>query len=312
MNKHLKIAIFLLLLILPFFYFGVSQHNKRVHNLSRGNYFFNKTREAVDLNKISLSFNDKNSITFIKTNDLWRIKEGDDYYASFSKISLLIDLLRNTVIYRADAINNQTKTFENFIKIQTFDSNNNSIDYAIISEQNDKNKYHYAMLNNDTFLYQLSTTINLSSQLNDWLQMPILSLQNIDIKQVDFDDISIYRKFKTGEFMLYGTNYVKPEVYRLLNNIRNINAEEIKHASNFKRDNYTKVKHFVLTTFDGIIYKIDLYKNEKEFWINVSLDKKQLISPETYKRVNDNLILYNGWFFKINYDKGVILSNITI
>ena len=250
MNRHLKFALFLLLLALPFFYFGITQHGKRVHNLSRGNYFFNKTREAVDLNKISISFNDKENITFVKINDLWKIREADDYYASFSKINILIDLLRSTVIYRADAIdNNKTNNFKNFIRIQTFDKHNNIIDNAIIAEQSDKNKYHYATLNNDNFLYQLSTTIQLSSQLNDWLQMPILDLQNNEIKQVDYDDISVYRKFKSGDFVLLGTNYVKPEIYRLLNNIRNINAEEIKHAYNFKRDDYTKIKHFALTTF---------------------------------------------------------------
>ena len=112
--------------------------------------------------------------------------------------------------------------------------------------------------------------------------------------------------------MLVGTNYTKPEIYRLLNNIRNINAEEIRHASNFERDKYQMANHFVLTTFDGIIYKIDLYKGENEFWINVYLDKKQLISQETFKRVKDNLMLYNGWFFKIDYNKGLVLYNITI
>jgi hypothetical protein len=312
MTKHFKFAIFLFLLILPFFYYGITLHGKKVHNLSRGNYFFNKTRDDVNLNKIALSFNDKNNITFVKNNDLWRIEEADDYYADFSKINTLVELLRNTIIYRADALDNKELiSFDNFIRIQTYD-NNKIVDDAIISSQSDKNKYHYALLNNDNFLYQLSTKIQLSSRINDWLQMPIINLSNSDIKQVDFNELKFYRKSKNEKLMLTGTNYTKPEIYRLLNNIRNINAEEIKHASNFKRDKYTYLNSFKLTTFDGVIYKIDLYEGDKDYWINVYLDKKQLISQATYNRVKDNLMLYNGWFFKINQDKGKILSNIAI
>ena len=313
MTKHLKFAVFLFLLILPFFYYGITLHGKKVHNLSRGNYFFNKTRDEVKLNKIVVSFTDKNSITFIKNNDLWRIKEADDYYADFSKINTLVELLRNTIIYRADAIDaKEPISFDNFIRIQTYDNTNQIVDSAIISKQNDKNKYHYALLNNDNFLYQLSTTIQLSSRINDWLQMPIINLSKSDIKQVDFNDLTFYRKSKNEKLMLVGTNYTKPEIYRLLNNIRNINAEEIKHASNFKRDNHTYLNRFQLTTFDGVIYKIDLYKGDNDYWITVYLDKKQFISQTTYNRVKDNLILYNGWFFKINQDIGKILSNIAI
>lgn len=313
MTKHFKIAFIFFLFILPFFYYGVTLYGKRVHSLSRGNYFFSSTRDNVDLNKISISFNNKDNITFIKTNDLWRIEEADDYYASFSKINVLIELLRNTIIYRADAIDKkQNIKFDNFLKIQTFDGKNNIIDSAIISEQNDKNKYHYALLNNDNFLYQLSTKIQLSSNVNDWLQMPILNLQNSDIKQINFDNVIFNRKLKNDKFLLKDTNYTKPEILRLLNNLRNINAEEVKHASKFERNKYLKIRHFVLTTFNGVIYKIDLYKGENDFWINIYLDKKQFISKDISKQIKDNLMLYNGWFFKINQEKGIILSNFVI
>ncbi len=313
MIKHLKVALFLFLLSLPVFCFGVYQHGKKVHNLSRGNYFFSKTRESVDLSKILISFNDESYITFIKTDDLWRIKEADDYYASFSKINTLIDLIRKSVIYRADVIKNEKGfKFDNFIKIQTYDSYDNVIDEAIIAKQNDKNKYHYATLNNDNFLYQISTKIQLSSNIYNWLQMPIINLLPEDIKQVNFNKDIVYRKYKNSNFVNMETNYATPEIHRILNNIRSISAEDIRHASNFNRDNYSKVKHFVLTTFDGIIYKIDLYKGNNDFWINVALDKKLITTPEAYKKVEENTILYNGWFFKINYDKGVILSKFVI
>ena len=165
MFNHLKIGVFILVFSIPFMIFGVNLNSQRILRLSKGNYFFEKTRNSPDISEIIISFPNKNKISIVKKGDLWHIKEADDYYASFLKINTLVSLIRNTIIYRADIIKNNKLSVDtkNSIKMTSIDKSGNHVDEATIIPINDGNKHHYALLNNDNFLYQISGDFNISS-----------------------------------------------------------------------------------------------------------------------------------------------------
>ena len=130
---------------------------------SRGNYFFEQTRNNNNLNKIVIQ-NKDNTVTMIKKDDLWRIKEANYYFADFGKINTLVDKLYNTVVYRADKFNDDnSKIFENETVIYTYDSNNIIIDKVSIAPRSENNKYHYAKLNDNNLLYQITGVLSFSS-----------------------------------------------------------------------------------------------------------------------------------------------------
>ena len=56
LQKHLKIAVLLLILLVPLTISGILRNGKQFHMLSKGNYFFEQTRRRADIASISISF----------------------------------------------------------------------------------------------------------------------------------------------------------------------------------------------------------------------------------------------------------------
>ena len=75
MLKHLKIGCVVLLFCLPLLFWGISLNNTKIHNLSKGNFFFDKTsdfRKTVANNSQTIS---TSSMAYAITDG---IKKDDD------------------------------------------------------------------------------------------------------------------------------------------------------------------------------------------------------------------------------------------
>ena len=48
LQKHLKIAVLLLILLVPLTISGILRNGKQFHMLSKGNYFFEQTRRRAE------------------------------------------------------------------------------------------------------------------------------------------------------------------------------------------------------------------------------------------------------------------------
>lgn len=316
MLKHLKVSFFILLLALPLFVCGIYLNNSRIHALSKGNYFFEATRDHPHIASIIIKFNNNKTITLKRQNQLWRALEADGYLVSFAKINTLISLIRNTIIYRTDKLKKDEIPFDkkNSITIQSVDNSGNIVESAIIALKNKNNKHHYALLNNDGFLYQISENYNLNPNVLDWLQSPILKIHEKEIKEIKNDKFYVSRRFKND---IFTSNIDDNDNIFLLPNLIDhlwfLSAIDVKHSTNFKLNDYKKVKFYEILLFNGIIYKLSLYlSNTNEYWLHVKLDKNTLMSKDGIKWLDENNILYDGWFFKIPKEKGILLSRFEI
>ncbi len=310
MLKHLKIGILILLILIPLFIYGIYLNNSRIHALSKGNYFFETTREHPYISTIVINFPNNKNITLKKHEQLWRAAEADDYLVSFAKINTLIHLIRDTIIYRTDKLKNNNLPFDmkNSIIIQSINENGEIIDNATIALKGKKNKHHYALLNNDGFLYQISENYNLNSNVIDWLQMPLLKIRENEIKEIKTDNFHISRKFKDDVFVSITDNNV-PLVSNFVEYIWFLSAIDVKHSANFKLNEFKKVKFYEIFLFNGIIYKLSIYTNDVgDYWLHIKLDKNKLMSNEGRKWLDENNILFDGWFFKIPREKGNLIS----
>lgn len=276
---------------------------------SRGNYFFEQTRNNNNLNKIVIQ-NKDNTVTMIKKDDLWRIKEANYYFADFGKINTLVDKLYNTVVYRADKFNDDnSKIFENETVIYTYDSNNIIIDKVSIAPRSENNKYHYAKLNDNNLLYQITGNLSFSSYFMDWIQMPIVSFSFNEVKGIRTDNYEAFRNINDRELKSVENNKENPYLRRFISNLWNLTAETIVFHTNFNHDKYIKVMNFSVETFDNILFDFDVYSDGEEFWINIKPTADKLISKLANKQLEENKILYDGWFFKINKDIGISITN---
>lgn len=308
--KHLKIAVILLCLLLPLFGFGLYQNNKNFYTMARGNYFFENTRQKANLNTIILDFGDNIKITITQREGLWRVKEADDYFAANILVNELFKFITDTVIYRADILDKTqvSEYLKNNVKITSMDNKGNILDYAIVSPQIKTGKI-YAQLNNLPYIYQLNGDFKLSPILMDWVQMPFISINYDEIKRIDTDNFSVYRRFFGDELVSVASNETIPHLRRLTNNLHLLNAQKIKHISNLNKTDFKKHKHYDITLLNGIIYGIDIYKFNDEYWLNIKLDSTAVATEEARIFLQERHILYDGWFFKIDKNKGQTISN---
>lgn len=313
LRKHIRVALLLLAVVLPLTIFGSIHTAGQMRIFSRGSYFFEKTRENADILSVSITFPGGKTITVEKKDSFWRIKEADDYFASFAKVNALIALIRNTVIYRADALNSDSPLqISDAIRIASSDSHGNIVDDAYILPLKDGNSRHYALLNDDGYLYQLKGNFSLSSQVSDWLQMPLFSWDNRRIKRIKTDRFEVYRRTTGSDFRTAGSNKICPQIANLIGNFAYLVADDIRHASHFIPEKYQKAGYFEIYLFGGLVYKISLYHGEDGYWMRVRLDKGGLINKPSLNVMKENSILYDGWYFKINTDKGKLISGFVI
>ena len=315
--KHIKISGIVLLCCLPLLFWGLKVNNDKIMLLSKGNYFFEKTRNSPNISSIILKFSNGKTISINKKNELWRIKEADDYYASFAKINSLVLLIRNTIIYRADAIRKNDKLLENNkqVTIQSVDEKGNIVDEAIIFEKQPNNKNHYATLNNDNFLYQVNGNFDISSNPMEWVQMPILKIANKEIKEIRCDKFSVYRQLTDDRFVDKETNNSVNHIDSFINSLWYLSSNKVFHSVNFRQDLYKKLRQYKIELFNGIIYSVVFYQNNEnkdKYVVNIELEKNLLMSKDGIKWLEENSMLYRGWFFEISPDIGEILATFSI
>ncbi len=309
LRKHIKIALILLLFAVPFLIYGIYLNSTRVHLLSRGNYFFDLTRNRADIEQIALVFPNQKSIHIEKKDNFWRIKEANNYYTAFSKINALVALIRNTVIYRADNFHSKEEAlFQNALKIISTDASGKIVDEATIAPLKEGNKYYYALRNNDGFIYQLAGNFDLSSHVMDWVQMPLFTFNINHVKRIKADNFEVYRRFENENFKDVQTSTEYTHLQKLLDNFWYLTADEIQQISQIDLSAFSKVNHFDITLFNGIIYQIDLYAQNQTYWITVKLNREGLINKTSLQQIKENSLLFDGWIFKINHDKGINLA----
>lgn len=311
MTKHLKIAALLLFLLLPLLCFGLYQNSKTFYTMARGNYFFQNTRLKANLETIILDFGNDYKITITRREGLWRIKEADDYFASGTLLNELFKFITNTVIYRADTADDDllTDSLKNSFHFTSFNSEGAILDDAIIAPQK-KNGLMYAKFNNLPYLYQLNSEFKLSPVTMDWIQMPIVSIDYNAIKRIDTDAFNVYRQFASGELMMVSSKEPAPlHLRRLTNNLHNLTAQKIQHAANFDISSLKKVRHYDITLVNGLMYGLSFYKEGGDYWMTIKLDKAAISTTEAEQILKERRILYDGWFFKIDKNKGQIISD---
>ena len=184
--------------------------------------------------------------------------------------------------------------------------------FEIIAKKSDKNKYHYALLNNDGFLYQVNGNFDITPNVIDWLQMPILKIAQDEYKIIKSNKFHVFKSYKGDDFKDVKTGSVSPYIINFINNLWYLSAIDIKHSVNFNTNEYKKINSYEISLFNGIIYYISIYNKNNEYWLSIRLNKGKLLSKDGITQIEENDALYKGWYFRISPEKGEIISNFSI
>ena len=60
------------------------------------------------------------------------------------------------------------------------------------------------------------------------------------------------------------------------------------------------------------MYLLTFYNNGDDYWLNVKLDRDLFMSESGINWLDENSVLFDGWYFKLPTDRGDILSNYSI
>ncbi|MBP3515467.1 MAG: hypothetical protein J6K65_04595 [Alphaproteobacteria bacterium] len=314
MLKQIRIALLLLCFTLPLLGMAVYHSGKNIRTMSRGNYFFNNTRHNPNVERITLKFGNETNITLVQREGFWRVKEADDYFVSPAQMNNLINFINDTVIYRSDKLDKKeiTQYLTNGLELTTFDNNGNILDSSFIAHKEENNLYHYATLGDGSYLYQLNGKIAISPMLMDWVQMPFLQLNENEIKSIITDNFTLYRQFSGDDLKSAETNEPVLNFQRLMNNLHILTATEVKHTVNFDVSAFQKKKHYDITLLSGLIFGIDIYYGNNEYWFNIKPDMASISDNSVSSLLERYRLLLDGWFFKIDPDSGLIISNFVL
>ena len=314
MLRQIQYAGFILFSVLILLVAGLYKNAEFAMIMSRGNYFFDNSRDRADIQEILLTSPDSKSVTLARRNNLWYVKEADDYFAAFRNVAQLTKLIRQAAVYRADVIDEQKLADfkKDAIVIKTVSRNGDTVDEAFIIPKKDGMKFHYALLNNSPLLYQITGDFDLSFYPMDWIQSPLLSIKDRQIKRIKNNDFQVYRRFAAEDLKDVQTNLHVPHIQNLTANLWYLSALDVNHAVNFDRKKYHKSQSYEITTFGGLRYLLDIFSDGSEYWLSIQLKVDATVDAEDMRFYKENHTLYSGWFFKISPDIGEFLNNFSI
>lgn len=283
-----------------------------------GDYVFENTnKEGTDVKKIIIK-KPNLQISLFYENKFWHVSEADGYYADLVTINKLFQDI-NTAKIEAMATNVSTKEAE--IKesdiilgteIQTYNAKGKLLDSIIIGKK--KNNFFYAAKKGEEQIYLISGAFDFPNCLHYWLQQPLISIypENIEsiILQSNTGQQLAYRLSKQSPF--YNIKQQEVNITPLLEKFALLMFNNVKQIKNTPLNSLTPDKIVVLFPYSGLIYGVEIFKIEEDYWLKVDLSITRLPTKLASDYIKDSLFLYEGWAFKIERNLGKYLTNYKI
>ena len=308
MKKYLKKAFWVLLLSGLFAGSAVwtglrSENEKNAGRLVFANAI-QKFHELALINietpslKVSLALEDS----------LWRVREEDNYFADYALINRLFDNIRSAAYTgKTKEITDSENGLTTRIILSRKDGNLLN-DVAFVSQNGE-----YYIKSNDNKASFISAGFQLPTTLASWVKQPVLAVEPGRILSVAVGDGEAVRpetglpfSVKTAE----GTKEIRLD--GLFNSLRYVPAEKVLSVQNFDETRYSENKTLTLTTYDGLITGLNIFKNEENYFLKITLSATNLPTTETSDYIKNNAFLYDGWYFQISPVIGSKLFNFAL
>ena len=299
-------------------YFSLQSQNVYVEENPVGKFLFEETnKQGIDVAQIVVKTSNL-QISLYYENKFWHVKEADSYYADLITVNKLFqDINQAKIEAVATGISSKDAGVEqgrniNGTQIQTYNQKGELLDSILIGKK--KNNFWYASRVGSNQIYMISGGFALPDKLNYWLQQPLISLLPENVE-------SMIIQSTTGQQLAYRLSEKSPffnlkqqptNVIPLLDKFVLFNYQNVKQIQNTPLDSLQPEKTIVLFPYSGLIYGIEIFKIEGEYWIRVDLSITKLPTKVASDYIKDSLFLYKGWAFKIDKKLGKYLTDYKI
>lgn len=255
-------------------------------------------------------------VTLIPEEHLWKIKESDYYYADFNLVHSLINSLKTAKI-----TNKQEFTTDLAQELQLLSSPKTStlsgsriilknsagqeIDNIIIGKSTVNKDGVFSKRPNDTSIYTIDTYIDFPQQLTSWTSQPFIALAEKDIQKFSLKQSTYSRPDKGTKFQKQkGTDLSINEITQILKKFQYLPYEEVISAQNFDDTLYPNRITIALTDFEGLVHNIEILTDNNTYWVKQTFSTTPLPTHHTNDYIQNNTILYDGWYFKLSPSDG--------
>ena len=264
------------------------------------------------INKITVAA-PRETITLLRENDAWVVQEADYYYADSAIINQLFNDLRQSVYFHRQPFSEQAVKQAGLEKEGTrltVYQDDRPLKSMIIGKAAANRDYRFAMPPESQEIWLISGIWQLPGEVYSWLLQPILEYPADLIEKVSLGRDSKAREAvrqAPGLPFMSGRRPVL-NLDGLLERFGFFIAEAVKSAQNFDEELYPHRRRIELTTFSGLVTTVDLYHNNHDYWVKISLSAAPLTTAGVNAYIRNNSFLYDGWFFKIPAVNGRILA----
>lgn len=313
-NKILRSGIIVCLFSLLFVALAIVFTNLNFPREISGKLVFAQSVEkGLELNKLVLK-TPENIITFELDNNFWRVKEADYYYANIEFLNNLFININNSryygqLPYSPANILNAGLDDEAGVSIETY-SDNKLLDSFIVGRIVQDGLYSFIKPTNKDEIWLAEEAFELPHDIASWLQQPLITYPNDFIEQVSVIDSTYFntatRADKIYPFFDKDKNIVNPQA--LLERFNFLTFKKVVKASNFDEKSMPNHRKIILTTFSGLITKVDLFYDDVNYWIKISFSTTNLPTAAVNAYIKDNAFLYDGWYFQLPTSTGKVFS----
>lgn len=261
-----------------------------------GSYVFADTLSEIgSLSEITVQSADS-EINLELVDGLWRVKEADGYYANYNLLKSFFSDIYNAK-YNSKVTESGDDFFENYRIITFKDKNGKYIDSIMLGKKDAKHIYTFAK-KEDVFL--IDGTYNLPMGLVSWIQNPVFSFEEENVMSMKLID----SEGKPSEIAFVETkinfrDYTFKPYFEAVLSEKNFTKSETQISG---------VKHFILTSYEGLIAEFKVFHKENdEYWASIKIDTTTMPTLRVSEYVDNNKLLYEGWYFKIPAEVGDVI-----
>lgn len=315
-TKFLKSGLILLLASAAFAIIVIFGFTNQTNRKFVGNLVFEKSSAAFsDIGEIIIR-TAADTVTLSVEDNLWRIKEADNYYANYGFIKELFDEINNSSFYRKQSNITENKLSkydlnENGLSIRIFDKSGQLLNTIIVGKKTGNGLYRFAKLPDSPDVYLITGKYSFPQKLFSWIEQPLLEIAENEVAAISINNDTFERSETITPFKQSGTEKTV-RVDGLLKWFNYLPALNVASVQNFDTQSYPEQKTLKITSFAGLVVNLNLYGNGKDYWINISLSSTTLPTTKISDYIKNNSFLYDGWYFKINPVVGKSIFNYSV
>jgi len=258
------------------------------------------------------------TVTLIPDGDFWHVKEADNYYAAFDLIRRLYDNFRDS---RFTSRKNELPSSVTGLRPASFPSEKDETDiivlgkdekelnHIVIGSRSGKDNLWYARLPTVADTFTVSGLYIFPDELKYWTQQPLVALKMKDLQAVSIEESKVSRRESSLPFVIFQDGKMQRQVQleAIERTLLYLAYDKVLSAQNFDDTLYPERRNLSFTLFSGLIYSLDIFTDNHEFWVKLTLLTTTLPTTETNDYIRHNAFLYDGWFFKLPESTGRLL-----